>query len=150
MRAWWAGVGILLMVAGGSGVTQAAGIGQEPTGAGTSGTGRGDAPSAPSRPRVRRCMEGDKGCTVPPQTVYAPSPEYSKAGRKAKVQGVATMWVSISAEGEVQEVTLDKKLGYGLDEEAVKAVKKWKFRPASREGVPVAERVMLEVNFRLY
>jgi hypothetical protein len=65
MRAWWAGLGILLMVAGGLAVTQAARIGQEPAGVGRSGTSGGDAPSAPSRPRMRRCIEGDKGCTGP-------------------------------------------------------------------------------------
>ena len=48
---------------------------------------------------------------------------------------------------EVKEIS--PRLGHGLDENAIKTVKKWKFEPARREGVPVTVRVMVEVSFRL-
>jgi protein TonB len=41
-------------------------------------------------------------------------------------------------------------LGYGLDKEAEKAVKNWRFKPAMLNGKPVAAKVQVEVNFRLY
>jgi periplasmic protein TonB len=43
-----------------------------------------------------------------------------------------------------------RSLGMGLDQKAVEAVEKWKFKPGSRDGVPVAVQVNLEVSFRLY
>ncbi|HUJ94670.1 MAG TPA: TonB family protein [Terriglobales bacterium] len=44
-------------------------------------------------------------------------------------------------------IRIDRPLGYGLDEEAIKAVQKWKFVPATNNGVPVAVAVNLEVTF---
>jgi TonB family protein len=109
----------------------------------------GDAPTAPQR-RHGPCREGDTGCTVPPRAVYAPSPDYSDKGRKAKVEGTVTLRITVSKDGEAQDITVEKKLGYGLDEEAVKVVKKWKFQAASRDGVPMDQRIVVQVNFRLY
>jgi hypothetical protein len=43
-----------------------------------------------------------------------------------------------------------KPLGGGLDEKAIETVKTWKFKPATREGVPVPVRVVVEVTFRLF
>jgi TonB family protein len=40
--------------------------------------------------------------------------------------------------------------GYGLDEEAIKAVKKWKFKPGAMDGHPVAVQVSIETNFHLF
>ncbi len=108
-----------------------------------------DAPAAEHR-RIRQCMEGDTGCTVPPRVLYAPNPDYSKAGRKGKIEGVVALQIIVTTAGEAEDITVTKKLGYGLDEEAVKAVKKWKFKPASRDGIPVDQKIFVQVNFRLY
>jgi TonB family protein len=43
-----------------------------------------------------------------------------------------------------------KPLGLGLDEKAIEAVHTWKFKPASRNGSPVAVRMSVEVSFRLF
>jgi TonB family protein len=112
----------------------------------------GDAASAAgdARIKVKACAVGDKGCTTSVRAVYAPAPAYTRAARKAKVKGVVTMSVTVNTKGLAQDVTLDEKLGYGLDEKAVKAVKEWKFRPATRDGVPVPVRLVIRVNFNLY
>jgi protein TonB len=43
-----------------------------------------------------------------------------------------------------------QSLGMGLDEKAVEAVSRWRFRPATLNGQPVATKIAVEVDFRLY
>ena len=42
------------------------------------------------------------------------------------------------------------RLGMGLDEKAIEAVRNWKFEPAMKDGKPVAVQINVEVSFRLY
>jgi periplasmic protein TonB len=53
------------------------------------------------------------------------------------------------AEGDVTGAEVTKRLGYGLDEEAVEAVKRWKFRPGYEDGRLVATTLQAQVSFRL-
>jgi TonB family protein len=46
-------------------------------------------------------------------------------------------------------VRVARSLGLGLDEKAIEAVRKWKFKPGYKDGKPVAVRATIEVNFRL-
>jgi TonB family protein len=41
-------------------------------------------------------------------------------------------------------------LGDGLDQKAIESVRQWEFEPATKDGAPVAVRVNVEVQFRLY
>jgi TonB family protein len=80
--------------------------------------------------------------------MYAPPPVYTKAARKAKVSGIMLVWVTVTPDGGARDVTIEKKLGYGLDEQTVKAVKGWRFKPATIDGKPIESRLMIEMNFK--
>ena len=92
---------------------------------------------------------GTKGVTNP-RPIYQPSPDFSEKARKKKFEGVVILSLIITPEGTVRDPVIAKSLGYGLDEKALEAVRKWKFDPATKDGKPVAVRVAVEVNFRLY
>ncbi|MEO8594584.1 MAG: energy transducer TonB [Candidatus Solibacter sp.] len=84
-----------------------------------------------------------------PTLLYKVEPEYSEEARKAKYQGTVVLYVEIDPQGRAQNVRVVSSLGLGLDEKAIEAVKKWKFRPGSKDGKPVRVAASIEVNFRL-
>jgi TonB family protein len=57
--------------------------------------------------------------------------------------------VIIDATGKPTNLKVVRPLGLGLDEKAIDAVRKWRFRPGTKEGKPVAVFATIEVNFRL-
>jgi TonB family protein len=57
--------------------------------------------------------------------------------------------ILVGPDGRVIQVKVVRSLGLGLDEQAVTAVRKWRFRAAIRDGKPVPAPAMVEVNFRL-
>ena len=88
-------------------------------------------------------------CATPPQVVKSPPPNYSKEARKKKIEGTAVLWLIVGADGLPRNIRVARSLGYGLDEEAIKAVQKWRFRPSTVDGHPVAVQINVEVSFRL-
>jgi len=85
-----------------------------------------------------------------PVPIYKPEPPYSEQARKAKYQGTVVLWIVVDTQGDVTQAQVVKPLGMGLDENALRTVKTWKFKPALRNGSPVPVRVMVEVSFRLF
>jgi TonB family protein len=86
-----------------------------------------------------------------PTCIHCPDPTYSDWARSEKISGVSIFSVLISPDGTAQQIRPLKMLGYGLDEQAYDAIKKWKFRPAhDGNGANVATIVPVEVTFRLY
>jgi TonB family protein len=87
-----------------------------------------------------------------PILVREVKPEYTREAREAGIQGTVTMDVVVVVDGTVDDEvkvtrSLDRK--YGLDEQAVKAVKQWTFKPGTKDGKPVAVRVSIEMSFTL-
>jgi len=90
------------------------------------------------------------GGVTPPRTVYAPEPIYSEKARKAKYEGICTLGLIVEKDGHPSHIRVLKGLGMGLDENAIEAVKSWKFEPAMKDGQPVRVEIAVEVNFHLY
>ena len=84
-----------------------------------------------------------------PVLLYKVEPEYSEEARKAKYQGTVILYVEVTPDGRAVNPRVMRSLGLGLDEKAVEAVKKWKFRPGYKDGKPVTVAATIEVNFRL-
>ena len=76
-------------------------------------------------------------------------PEYSEEARKAKYQGTVVLMIVVDSHGMPRDIRVVKPLGLGLDEKAIAAVQKWRFRPAMKDGHPVNVEATVEVNFRL-
>ena len=77
--------------------------------------------------------------------------EFSDEARRAKYQGVCLISLIVDAQGNPQNPRVIRTLGMGLDEKALEAVRKYKFKPAMKDGhTPVPVMITVEVNFRLY
>ena len=76
--------------------------------------------------------------------------EFSDEARRAKYQGVCIISLIVDVQGNPQNPRVIRTLGMGLDEKALEAVRKYKFRPAMKGNTPVPVMISVEVNFRLY
>ena len=91
---------------------------------------------------------GDGGVTSP-RLLYKVEPEYSETARKARIEGTVFLTVEIWEDGKAHNIRVLRSLGYGLDEQAIKAVKQWRFSPGKKDGKPVRVAAQIQVSFRL-
>jgi TonB family protein len=86
-----------------------------------------------------------------PVPVVTPHPEYTAAAKRAKIQGAVRVRCVVRQDGLCADVIVIRSLDqtYGLDDEAVRALRDWRFRPAMRAGAPVATRIDFEMRFAL-
>lgn len=109
-------------------------------------------PSIPGEPRQtvlpRSAKVGQDGVTAP-QPLYRVEPKYTPEARNAHVEGTVTLSTVVEADGSVSRVKVLKGLDPGLDKNAVAAVSTWKFKPAEKDGKPVAVAAQIEVRFQL-
>lgn len=92
---------------------------------------------------------GKMGVTVP-QVIFNPEPDFSDEARKSKTQGIVTLLLVVGKDGHTYDIRVGQSLGMGLDEKAIEAVRRWRFRPGTFNGAPVATRIAVQVDFRLY
>jgi TonB family protein len=101
------------------------------------------------RPKARS-YESGKGGVGYPSCIYCPSPEYSREAVDRKVIGTVVLLVTISADGRATDIKVTKGIGFGLDEKAIEAVKKWKFKPTTdSSGKPIAVRAPVMITFHV-
>ena len=88
---------------------------------------------------------------VSPRILHEVKPTYTADAMRAKVQGTVLLECVVLADGTVGRVDVVKSLDptFGLDAEAVKAAKQWRFQPGTRFGEPVAVLVTIELTFTL-
>ena len=115
------------------------------------GVGEGDGDGAGPGPGGTGITGGGgmEGVVTPPEVLWKIEPEYTEDARRAKIQGTVVLRIEIDPRGQVGNVSVRQTLGLGLDERAIDAVRSWKFRPARRNGKPIAAAAFVEVNFRL-
>jgi periplasmic protein TonB len=123
------------------------GIGYGPGGGVGSGSGPGYGPGHGGNMGGGAYRIG--GGVSPPSVILKVEPEYSEEARKAKFQGTVVLFVVVDEKGNPRDLKVMRPLGLGLDQKAIEAVEKWKFRPGMKDGKPVAVQATIEVNFRL-
>ena len=86
-----------------------------------------------------------------PRLLREVTPRYTAEAMRAKVQGVVLVEAVVLPDGSVGDVTVVRSLDrvFGLDEEAIKAARQWRFLPGTRFGEPVAVLVTIELSFTL-
>jgi TonB family protein len=107
----------------------------------------------PTRPPPQAPPDGvfhvGRGVTAP-RVVSQPGVEFTEYARRAKFQGVVTLKLVVDRSGDPTNVRILSPLGCGLDAQAVRTVKSWKFNPGTKEGEPVAVEIAVETDFHLY
>ncbi len=86
-----------------------------------------------------------------PTVLREVKPQYTAEAMRAKVQGTVWLQCVVMPDGTVGNVQVTKSLDstFGLDQEAIKAAKSWRFRPGTRMGEPVPVLVTIELTFTL-
>ena len=88
----------------------------------------------------------------PPTSVeitYKPNPVYTDEARNLKLEGEVLLEVEFAANGQLHVIRVVKGLGHGLDEAAVAAANKMRFKPATRSGQAIDSAAIVHVVFQL-
>jgi TonB family protein len=89
------------------------------------------------------------GGVTAPSVLYRVDPEYSEEARQAQHQGTVVLQALVRRDGNVDVVNVVRSLGFGLDQNAIEALKHWRFRPATRNGQPIDFTLNVEVRFTI-
>ena len=85
-----------------------------------------------------------------PVVLYSVEPEFSEEARKAKFSGNVEVYLWVDEDGKPSHIRVVRGVGMGLDDKAVEAVRKYKFKPAMKDGKPVKVDLYIDVNFQIF
>jgi TonB family protein len=112
------------------------------------GRGQSASPPEPAPERSRVHDSHEPGLTLP-KVVSEARPHYTATAMRAKIEGTVILSAVVEKDGTVGDVKVLKALDPGLDEEATRAAKQWRFEPGRKDGTPVPVIVTLELTFTL-
>jgi TonB family protein len=105
--------------------------------------------STPSGQNVRFAQEiSTTNLVTPPKVLSHPAAVYTDEARRRRIQGDVIVQAYFDEEGKATPIKVVKGLGYGLDENALEALYRWRFSPALRNGLQVSAVAEIEVPFR--
>ena len=87
--------------------------------------------------------------SVPAEVIFKPVPVYTDEARKLRIEGEVLVEVKLESSGQIQILRVVRGLGHGLDESAVKAAEKVRFKPARRNGEATDTTAVLHILFQL-
>ncbi len=120
------------------------------------------APPAATTPAPEDTPKASRPVMTPPVVTHTEEPVFSKEARKKKVAGHTMVSVTVDAQGMPQDIRVVKSAGEPykdpkiraaaetLDPKAIEAVQGYRFKPATRNGVPVAVKMYVDVNFQIF
>jgi bla regulator protein blaR1 len=104
------------------------------------------ATAAPAQEKIYKIGNG----VTPPLLTHSVDAEFTQKAKHAKYQGVSVVQCVVDSHGMPQHVRTVRKLGMGLDEKAIEAVRQYRFKPGTLDGKPVSVAITIEVNFHIY
>lgn len=141
MRQKWFGVVLLL-------AATATVLGQVATGR-DEGDSQSRASATANVPGTAPAIFQIGGDVKAPKLIHQVDPQYSKRAKKKKISGTVKVDLYVDDKGLPQNVHVTQGVGYGLDEQALLAVQGYRFEPATKNGVPVAVELQVQINFLL-
>ena len=87
--------------------------------------------------------------TQAPAVIARCAPRYTPEAKRASIEGTVVLYIQVYRDGRAHNIKVQNSLGSGLDEEAIEAVREWRFRPGTKYGKPVVVPATIEVKFRL-
>jgi protein TonB len=86
-----------------------------------------------------------------PQPTKQVKAEYTSEAKQNRIEGKVGLSVVVLNDGKVGDVTVTESLDavYGLDKNAIAAMKQWEFKPGAKDGKPVAVRIAVMMDFSL-
>jgi TonB family protein len=100
-----------------------------------------------SGPKISQSDSGP--ASSPVEITSKPNPVYTDEARKMRLEGEVLLEVNFSANGSLHVNRVVRGLGHGLDEAAVAAANKIRFKPALRTGQPIDSTAIVHVTFQL-
>src|SRR5271157_3725251 len=117
------------------------------SGRGVQTSGFGSQEVAQNTPHIQRVDSGP--AATPVEITYKPNPVYSDEARALKLEGEVLLEVAFAANGQLHINRVVRGLGHGLDEAAVAAANKMRFKPAMRNGQAMDSTAIVHVVFQL-
>jgi TonB family protein len=117
------------------------------SGRGVQTSGFGSQEIAQNTPHVQRVDSGPAATSV--EITFKPNPVYTDEARSLKLEGEVLLEVDFAANGQLHVNRVVRGLGHGLDEAAIAAANKMRFKPAMRSGQAVDSTAIVHVVFQL-
>ena len=106
-----------------------------------------NASAAPEATHTRTAAAEPK--LTPVEIISKPNPVYTQEARDLKLEGEVLLQVVFTATGQLRVVRVERGLGHGLDEAAVRAAQQMRYKPALRDGQPYDSLAIVHVRFQL-
>jgi TonB family protein len=115
--------------------------------AGVQSSGFGSQQIAQNTPHIQRVDSGPPTTSV--EITYKPNPAYTDEAKNLKLEGEVLLEVEFLASGQLHVNRVVRGMGHGLDESAVAAANKMRFKPAMRNGQAMDSTAIVHVVFQL-
>ena len=108
-------------------------------------------PTAPGRARkTLQAARGEAQATTSVGVLRSVHPIYPRIAKKSGWEGTVLVRVTVETNGRASKVVVSRSSGRKvLDDAAVKAVKRWAFRPARDGNIPIRSEVVIPLKFSL-
>ena len=107
-----------------------------------------DAATPAAAPKTAQSASAPARIT-PVEVLDKPKPAYTEEARRRNIQGTVLLDVVFTAAGQVRVLGILRPLGHGLDDAAIDAARRIRFKPAVQAGVPVDQRATLRIVFEM-